>query len=335
MKPLQVLAVTAAISTAVTVAIALFLNQRPEPAPVVAPATTPTAAPPAKPVPEEITIAIPNPSEEEMREIKYLPTDAALPRTAESRILAGKPMREGNRRLVGVRAITNKATHGELLNPQWSPDGLQMLASRPGFDGLIVVDVRTGAFRRIADVSGWGARWTADGNIEARDADGNALLLAADGTLISKGAAPAPSIASVENDAVFVTTPDGTRLPLTTRDDKYFDPIVSPDGKQIVFQGLTTGMYVAPADGSAPPVSIGYGAHPTWMPDGSGLVFAVTSDDGHILTEGDIVLVDSKLEEINHLTKGDGKISQRPTVRPGGKEVAFEADGEVFVGTLQ
>lgn len=314
----------------------LFLMSRqpapkPEAKPLVA-SPVPVASAPAEP--EVITMMAPVPTEEEMKEIRYLPEGAALPATVESRLLAQRPMREGNRRLVGVRALTNKATHGDLLNPQWSPDGLQILATRPGFDGLYVLDVRTGALRRVADANGFGARWTAEGNIEARDADGRTLVYAADGTLL--GEAPrSAAIASVENDAVFLTGPDGERVPITTRDDKFFNPVVSPDGKQVVFQGLTTGLYVAPADGSAPPVSIGYGNNPTWMPDGSGLLFDVTADDGHVLTEGDIVLVDSGLEEVNHLTKGDGLISQRPSVRPGGSEVAFEADGEVFVGTLQ
>lgn len=336
MKQQHIVTAAVVLASAGVVVVLFVLSgpSAPAPAPKAEVAAPSPAAPPAVAEPEVIVMTPPVPTEEEMKEIRYLPENAALPATLESRILALRQMREGNRRLVGVRALTNKATHGDLLNPQWSPDGLQILATRPGFDGLFVLDVRTGTLRRVADANGFGARWTAEGNIEARNADGRTLLYAPDGTLL--GEAPrSASVASVENDTVFVNGPDGTRVPITTREDKFFNPVVSPDGKQVVFQGLTSGLYVAPVDGSAPPVSIGYGNNPTWMPDGSGLLFDMTTDDGHVLTEGDILMVDSKLEEVNHLTKGDGLIGQRPSVRPDSGEVAFEAEGELFVGTLQ
>lgn len=297
--------------------------------PAVAPAPPPAAAP------ESFVVEPLRPSEQEMKEIRYLPENAALPRTVESRMLESPTLREGRRRLVRVRALTSKAVNGDLLNPQWSPDGLQILATRPGFDGLVVVDVRTGASRRIADVNGYGARWNAEGNIEARDADGNVLVYSPDGTLLSTGKAAAASPATVENDSIYITTADGTRLPITTGEDRYFNPVVSPDGKSVVFEGLTSGLMMAPSDGSAPPRPVGYGNNPVWLPDGSGVVFDMTADDGHVLTEGDIVMVDSRLEEINHLTKGDSLISQRPSVGPNGSAVAFEAEGELYVGELQ
>ncbi|HNM45393.1 MAG TPA: hypothetical protein PKH51_00085 [Candidatus Sumerlaeota bacterium] len=298
--------------------------------PVVA--TTPKAEPQA---PKAAAVdASEKPTKIEGEEIHYLPKQVALAGIDGSPMLKKANLKEGTKRLRGVRKVTDKSQGGEFLSPKWSPDGLQMLASRPGYRGVYLIDVRTGISRAISEGGGYGAKWTPDGKIELRDEDGNIKTLNSDGTVDSTGAAAQNQQAYSENDAIYVRTPEGGTVPITSSDDKYFNPVVSPDGKSVVYQGLTTGLYMANADGSGEPVYIGRGNNAVWAPDSSGVIFDVTTDDGHMLTSGDLYYVDVDGTERTNLTPDSESIDEMPSVSPDGQQVAYESDGEIYVGTL-
>jgi len=339
MKKVQQGMVAAVAVVAGTVLFFVVMRKPPTERAVPAGPAAVAAAPapsPAAPEPEVITIPLPQRSEEEIKELRYLPERVQLSAARENAMLNAPEMKSGVRRVRNVRPLTNKAKDGDFLSPRWSPDGLQMLVSRPGFSGVYLVDVNSGRLQFIAPGNAFRARWTPDGNIEVAGEDGQTRVFAPDGALLSTRATDnreGPTYA--ENDTVFVRTPDGATKPLTTSDDRYFNPVLSPDGKQIVYQGLMSGLYMAPADGSGAPVYLGTGNNPAWMPDGSGVVFDVTTDDGHNLTGGDIYHVDSAVSERTNLTEGDSLIGQMPSVDPSGRQVAFESEGQIFVGEVQ
>ncbi|MEO8377340.1 MAG: hypothetical protein ABI579_06690 [Candidatus Sumerlaeota bacterium] len=279
--------------------------------------------------------ALDTPTQIEAQEIHYLPKQVSLANGPENALLKKPNMKEGNRRLVGARKLTDKAKNGEFLAPKWSPDGLQMLATRPGYRGLFVVDAQTGDSRQIADGGAYGAKWTPDGKIEMRDDDGNIKTLNPDGTVDSVGADPKNQQAYAENDTVFVKAQDGRAVPITSSDDKYFNPVVSPDGKTVVYQGLTSGLYMASADGTGQPTYIGRGNNAVWSPDSSGIIFDVTTDDGHLLTSGDLYFVDANATERTNITPDTASIDEMPSVSADGREVVYQSDGEIYLGELR
>jgi len=298
-------------------------------APIVAQAT-----PAPAPEPESFTVVI-KPPEEEMKEIVYLPKTARFEADGRSLLMEKSPFKPGNRRLVGVRAITDKTKHGEFIAPRFSPDGLQMIATRQGHLGIFIIDVLTGTPRQIADGNAFFAKWTADGLIEVKGEDGLMRLFNADGTLQSTLEPPKNPPVFQENDTIYVRTADGGTVPVTDSEDKFFNPVVSPDGRFIAYNGLITGLYIAPADGSAPPTLVGRGNNPIWSPDGKGLIYDVTADDGHHTTAGDIYQVDPARGEQSNLTEGDSLIGQTPSISPDGGSVVFEADGQIYSGELR
>jgi hypothetical protein len=79
-------------------------------------------------------------------------------------------------------------------------------------------------------------------------------------------------------------TPDGKILQLSPQDlGVALTPAMSPDGKDVAFtiDGAAAGIYVVPADGSAPPHPVAPGGvhYPMWLPDGR-LAFARPDDAG-------------------------------------------------------
>lgn len=323
----------------VVVGILMFLSKPPEVKPIAPPpvADSPAKAPASPEVaqappaaPQEIIIDMP------VEEIRHLPETVSVPEQQVSSTVKDPGIPPGNRRIANIKKITSSDKHGPFISPRPSPDGLQMLVTRPGFSGIFVMAAAGGDAVSIADANAFNAKWTKDGKIQVIDSEGNRRTYATDGTLEStepydKKQEPVYS----ENDTVYIRPgPDQAPVPLTSSDDRYFNPVVSPDGKTIVYQGLYTGLYMSPADGSQPPRFIGEGNNPSWRPDSSGVVFDVTSDDGHDLTGGHLYYVDVNGQERTNLTPGDDRVSQMPSVGAGGT-VFWESNGEIFTGELQ
>ncbi|MBI1292976.1 hypothetical protein GC173_17330 [bacterium] len=338
-KTVQVAILSCAVGAGIVGALVVFFPAKPAaPAPEVAKPkidSVTTKATVAEATPDDPNTFVARP-EVDISEYKYLPQNVSLEQNKVSPMLKMPTLISSAKRISGVRPLTDKSRQGEFLNPKWSPDGLQMIASRPGYNGLYVVDLNTGESRLIADGNAFNAKWNPDGTIDVKGQDGTTRTYDAEGTLLGTRPNEAESgPAFAQNDVVYARSESGGSIPITGNDDRYFNPAVSPDGKNVVFQGMLTGLYMAPADGSAAPVYIGPGSNPQWSPDSSGVVFDVTADDGHHLTEGDIFYVDTAQTERTNLTPGDSLISQMPTLDPTGTRVAFEADGVIYVGEVQ
>jgi Tol biopolymer transport system component len=117
--------------------------------------------------------------------------------------------------------------------------------------------------------------------------------------------------------------------------DRFFAPEVSPDGDRVVFQGLTTGIYVyTRSTGSL--VHLGAGTSPSWSPDGSRLVFELTEDDGHELSASDIYMYDLAASRMHRLTSTQSVIERRPSFSSDGTRIAFDDNtGGIYVGRLE
>lgn len=335
--------VFAAICVLAAVVIAFIANYRQseeravhttvEQAPVVAqPAAEPASLEPG----ESIIIPIEGPDMEEMR---YLPETVTLVEDGRRSAFAHSPrLTKGTRRLEGIRKISDSAINGEFLAPRVSPDGLQVILIRPAFMGAYVMSTLGGEPQRIVDGNIRDARWTPDGRIEIVGHDGTSRIYGPDGMLEEvRSTEHASASVFAQDDVIFRRTSDGgSPEPLTGNEDRYFNPTPSPDGDSIVYQGLYTGLYMANADGSGEPIYLGQGTNPTWLPDGSGVVFDRTQDDGHHLIAGDLMLLERGSLELSNLTEGDENlIGQRPAPGPDGGTIVFEAEGDIYIGSIR
>ncbi len=263
-------------------------------------------------------------------------TDAAAKRPRANML----PKVNGTRSIANVRAITSRE-EGDFMSPVWSPDGLELMFSKPGFAGLYTKGILGGGITQITakENVGFNAKWTKDGKIATKTNDGDVQEFNPDGT--PAGSASPISDSSVtgpfsSNDTVFYrANPGEAPTPISAGEDRYYGGVVSPDGKHIAYNGLETGIYVRPLDGSAAPVNIGFGTNPSFLPDSSGIVYSVTQDDGHNLVAGDLYLSTLDGGQVSDLTNASPAIETKPMVSPDGGSIAFESDGVIFVGDFK
>jgi len=234
--------------------------------------------------------------------------------------------RLANARLVG---------RGDYLQPQFSPDGNELLVSGPQLRGLNVLS-RAGSVRKITDdaEAGVHAAWTKRGIAyrAARTGGRRNLIAGADGAV--NDAAPAAQLAYTQDDRMYVV--DRTnKLVRIGSGDRFFGAVVSPDGDKVVYQGLTTGLYLYVRSTGATRY-IGPGTAPAWSPDSAKLAYEVTEDDGHAIVASDIYLYTLATDRAEPVTSTEALIERRPSFAPDGNELAFDDNtGGIFVGRLE
>jgi Tol biopolymer transport system component len=251
-------------------------------------------------------------------------------------ILASIPLGSGIAaadRLVEPRQVAA----GGYYSPHFAPDGRELLLTGPKLHGLYLAPAAGGAVRRISDdpAAGVHARFRPDGAIEFRAVRAGLrrdLVLGRDGTARTAAAAAAP-IALAQDERVYVRR--AGQLVQVGSGDRFFSPLVSPDGDKVAFQGLATGIYVyVRSTGSLR--HIGPGTAPAWSPDSSRLVYELTQDDGHEILASEIHMVEIGSGREHRLTDSEGRIERRPSFAPDGRSIAFDDDtGGIWIARLE
>ncbi|MGI8908715.1 MAG: TolB family protein [Candidatus Sumerlaeaceae bacterium] len=269
----------------------------------------------------------------------YFLSESLAVRDPKKTVTRQMPKANGTRRVIQARAITTPE-EGDFMAPRWSPDGLELLFSKAGYNGLYTKGSQGGPLNEITGQEGVGfaAQWEADGQIKTRK-NGKKQKFAPDGTPTDAAEFEHDSSLTgtfTKDDTVYVrANPGEAPVPISpTGDDKYFGGVLSPDGKYVAYNGLVSGLYIAPLDGSSPPVNLGPGVSPSFLPDGSGIVYSVTEDDGHNLVAGDLFLASLDGSEVSNLTQSSGQIEQHPSISSDGSHIAYESGGVIHVGIL-
>ncbi len=206
-----------------------------------------------------------------------------------------------------ARPITSSAGWGELA---WSPDGAELSAHGPG--GLWVLSLEGGEPQPVPAEPGepiFRHRWP------------------------GAPAAVAQATAYAQRDDIWLQDTEGARR-LTQGEDRFYDPVLSPDGQRVVFSGLVTGLHVMDLRTGALS-HLGSGRWPSWRPDGSWLVFERDRDDGHRLTQADLLLWSPGLAMPLPLTASSHSLDRFPAFSPDGSRLAWVRDGVVHVAQVR
>lgn len=234
--------------------------------------------------------------------------------------------------VAGGAAVT---ADGGYLEPAWSPDGESISVAGPGSRGLYLVDPTAGEVRTLAEpdeVVAHRQRWLDGpprilcpprGDEPAREvtAEGGASRALPDWT----------EPVRAHRDDIYLRQPAGD-LRLTQGEDRFFDPVLSPDGTRVVFVGLATGIHVMEI-ASGELTHPGPGTRPAWTPDGRWVVFERTRDDGQRMTSSQLMAHSVHRGETLALTDGS-HIDRHPAVTPDGTRIAFVRDGALWVARL-
>lgn len=234
-------------------------------------------------------------------------------------------------------------TEGFFLAPRFSPDGRYLLFAGPKYQGIYVAEVgRASHIKQLSDEEylGWPARWTEEG-IETRTREGAIILFRNPTGQVERvptgryfdARAPSSRVhAYHENDAIHLVA-QGRDVVISDGKDRYFGPLVSPDERYVVYEGLVTGLYVYDVS-VGETVPVGRGNNPAWLMDSSGFLYDVTEDDGVRLTSGEIYLYLVKERRSIALTNSSDLIETHPVPSPDGRLVAFESEGTIYVAPL-
>lgn len=238
----------------------------------------------------------------------------------------------------------------------WSPDGKRIaFKSKLEQDGKITKSVK------IAAVDGSGNKTVAQGPADLgvpvwldkstiQFSDGQNLATAGlDGKVAPTKAASKANVLSVgkcnvtvvadatENDRVVVIAADGSKKYLTSpTDGRYFDVRVSPDGTQVLVHKLDGHIYLFDLSGIGRN-DLGEGHGATWSPDGKQILCNTAKDDGHDITEADIVVIDARSGARRTVTQTQDRLEMHAAWSPDGKQIAY-GDGKsmaIFVQTLE
>jgi hypothetical protein len=209
--------------------------------------------------------------------------------------------------LVDARPLTQVSDWGELA---WSPDSRQLSVHNQG--GVWIVDpdgapLLSGAL----DLGAPPFRHRFPGSPEPV-ADAPAVWAQRDDIWLREG---------------------GAERRLTQGEDRFYDPVLSPDGRRVAFSGLVTGLHVLDLQ-TGRLAHLGSGRWPGWHPDGW-LVFERNADDGHHLTEADLWLWHPRLATPLGLTSSPETIDRFPAFSPDGSQLAWVRDGAIWVAGVR
>ena len=238
-----------------------------------------------------------------------------------------------------VREARPVTDEGHYSLPKWSPVGLDIAFTVDNESAVYIAgSLPGGAVRKLIEGAGVGKefRWNLDGmslRVKAPDAQFDDVLVTGE-----RYAAPAISQRVVERDDCIYFYPLGGGLSakpvlVSGPEDRFSDPVLSPDETRIVYRGSETGLYIATVDGNQT-LWVGDGVNPSWLPDSSGIVYDLPISDGRSMVGGDLWIATADGLYRANLTQTNGIVEADANVAPDGERIAFVASGRIYVGKL-
>ncbi len=224
---------------------------------------------------------------------------------------------------------------GTYAAAEMAPTGARVALSLPGYAGVDVWDADQETILELTrgERRGFAPVWNSTGDVLGVRVPGQTETAVPMLALTMDGREVAPvsvgGQARVTQDGTIVLA-DGTHL--GPAGDRYFAPRVSPDGRFVVFQGVSTGLYVYERD-SAAVVSLGMGTHARFSADSTHLVYAVPEDDGHVVVASRLWLVDLSTRNRAPIGGLDEAVHASPSLSNDGT-LAWLRNGELRTARL-
>ena len=110
----------------------------------------------------------------------------------------------------------------------------------------------------------------------------------------------------------------------------YLNPVLSPDGRKIVFKVIGGNLQVYELD-TFQIYDLGTGERPNWSPDSERIIYQIATDDGHSITASDIYLIRSDGTNKIKVTRTKYINEMRPSFFPDGKNIIYDTEllGEI------
>jgi hypothetical protein len=236
---------------------------------------------------------------------------------------------------VGAQEIERErvVAQGPFIAAVLAPDAKHVLVSDDSYQGLSVVDVESGIVTQLslAERAGFRALWVDDARVAYRLAHapfaGEPLvMLDLDGKLLGPHIEHAMVRARQQDVAVEV---NGKQV--SPPDDRCFAPIVSARG-DVAYQCLMSGVHLW-RDGRDH--TLGQGAALSFSASGDVLAFVRSEDEGHVIVQSDIVVVDLRGKQPRVHVRKTPAIERSPSVSRDGRTIAFLVEDRLVVAELR
>lgn len=191
------------------------------------------------------------------------------------------------------------------ISPRFSNDGAQILVNKAGDSNTYAVPMAGGKVTKLT---------SEEAQILSARLDTQKIVLA-------------------ENGQIYLVR-DNEKEQLSQGEDVFFSPVLSPDKNWVLYQGLSTGMYLANVHNKEI-LSLGRGNNAVFTPNSQAIVFDVSNDNGQEITSSQIYFIDIANINVRHsVTSKPGLKAQRPNISPDGATLVFDSNGQIFVTTL-
>jgi N-acetylmuramoyl-L-alanine amidase len=219
---------------------------------------------------------------------------------------------------------------GQFTSTALSPDGARVLVSDDHYAGLSVVDVKSGAISQLtlAERAGFRPMWVDDARVAYRLSktpfNGEPLVM-----IDLRGKFVGPHVENVrvkqDGDAVIM---NGQRI--SPMDDTCFAPLVSARG-DVAYQCLVSGVHLFRGGVDH---ALGAGASLSFAHSGDMLAYARSRDEGHVIVESDIVVVDLRNKAPVVHVLSSPRVERAPSLSADGRTIAFVVEDQVVVAEL-